>query len=129
MNKSKLEWIDTHAHLNDERFDGRIPEVVDAARNAGVAQILVIGIDAPSSEKAVRLASDHRELFAVVGLQPNSLMECGPEDFTAIEKLVLDPRAAAVGETGLDRYWDKTPFAIQEEFFVRHLELAKKVGK
>jgi len=124
-----LEWIDTHAHLNDDRFDGRIAEVIDAAKKAGVVQALVIGIDKPSSEKAIRLAEEHSELFAVVGLQPNSLMECGPEDFAAVEAMVATPRTVAVGETGLDRYWKDTPFEMQEEYFVRHLELARAVGK
>jgi TatD DNase family protein len=126
---SPLEWIDTHSHLNDERFDGGIAEVIEGARKAGVVQTLVIGIDRPSSEKAVRLANEHQELFAVVGLQPNSLMECEPADFVAVEEMVADPRVVAVGETGLDRYWDKTPFDVQEEFFVRHLELARSAGK
>jgi len=126
---SAVEWIDTHAHLNDDRFDGRIAEVIEAAKKAGVVQMLVIGIDKLSSEKAIRLAELHSELFAVVGLQPNSLMECGPEDFGVVEAMVSNPRVVAVGETGLDRYWKDTPFEMQEEYFVRHLELARAVGK
>jgi TatD DNase family protein len=129
MSHDPIEWVDTHAHLNDDRFDGRIREVVDAAKNAGVMQTLVIGIDLPSSEKAVRIANEHSELFAVVGLQPNSLMECGPDDLSAVERLVSDQRVVAVGETGLDRYWDETPFEMQEDYFVRHLALAKAVAK
>ena len=129
IEREPMEWIDTHAHLNDERFDGRVGDVVETARKAGVVQTLVIGIDRPSSEKAVQLANDHRELFAVIGLQPNSLMECGAEDFAAIENLVADPRVVAVGETGLDRYWDKTPFDVQQDFFGRHLELARAIEK
>jgi TatD DNase family protein len=124
-----MEWIDTHAHLNDERFDGRIPEVIETARKAGVVQTLVIGIDRASSAKAVRLAEEHAELFAVVGLQPNSLMECAPDDFAAIEAMVEHPRVAAVGETGLDRYWKDVPFEVQEAFFVRHLALARAIRK
>jgi len=124
-----MEWIDTHAHLNDERFDGRIAAVIEAAKQAGVVQTLVIGIDRPSSEKAVRLAEEYAELFAVVGLQPNSLAECGPKDFAAIEAMVSGAKVVAVGETGLDRYWDRAPFAMQEEFFVRHLALARAIAK
>jgi TatD DNase family protein len=125
MSNPVFDWVDTHAHLNDERFDGRIAETIAAARKAGVNQTLVIGIDLPSSEKAVRLAEEHEELFAVVGLQPNSLAECGPGDFEAIEKMIGHPKVVAVGETGLDRYWDRAPFDLQEEFFVRHLALAR----
>jgi TatD DNase family protein len=121
---SAIEWVDTHAHLNDERFDGRIPETIAAAKEAGVKQTLVIGIDLPSSEMALQLAQEHEELFAVVGLQPNSLTECQPGDFAVIKGMIGKPKVVAVGETGLDRYWDRTPLAMQEEFFVRHLELA-----
>lgn len=114
-------WIDTHAHLNDERFNDRLEETVSRARAAGVAAILVVGIDVSSSERAVALAERDALLHAVVGLQPNSLADARPGDWERIVELSRHPRVVALGETGLDRYWDRAPFDLQQEYFKRHL--------
>jgi TatD DNase family protein len=120
-----MDWIDTHAHLNDKLFDGRVAEVVRQAAAAGVSQILVVGIDLASSRRAVELAAEHQALFAVVGLQPNGLTEAAPGDFDEIARLARSPKVVAVGETGVDRYWDRTPMDVQQDFFRRHLQLAR----
>lgn len=121
--------IDTHAHLDDDRFKGDLPAVLERAAAAGVVHVLTIGIDRATSEAAVRLAEPHDRLSAVVGIQPNHVAEVQPGDWEAIVELVKRPKVVAVGETGLDRYWDRAPFPLQEEFFARHLELARETGK
>jgi TatD DNase family protein len=120
--------IDTHAHLDDARF-GDLPAVLDRATAAGVARVLTIGIDRATSEASVALARQYPMLAAAVAIQPNHAAEAGPDDFARISELAADPLVVAVGETGLDRYWDRAPFALQEDFFVRHLHLARRVGK
>ncbi|HET6573793.1 MAG TPA: TatD family hydrolase [Fimbriiglobus sp.] len=124
------ELIDTHAHLDDPRFADDLPAVLDRAAVAGVARVLTIGIDLSTSRAALDLAARFPgRLAAVVGVQPNHVAEAGPADFDAVAQLAADPRAVAVGETGLDRYWDRAPFALQEEYFARHLDLARRLGK
>ncbi len=123
-----MEWIDTHAHLDDRRLESRLPAVLAAARAAGVARIVTIGIDVATSRNAVRLAGAHDEVFAAVALQPNSVAEAQPGDMERIAELAAAPKVVAIGETGLDRYWDRAPFALQQEFFVAHLELARTRG-
>ena len=120
--------IDTHAHLDDPRF-ADLPAVLARAAAAGVARILTIGIDRGTSEASVALARQHPVLAAAVAIQPNHAAEAGPGDFDRIAELAADPRVVAVGETGLDRHWDRAPFDLQEELFVRHLALARRVGK
>lgn len=117
-------WIDTHAHLNDEKFAGDLDAVVDRALAAGVERILVIGIDVATSRRAVELAEKYPPLLAVVGIQPNSLGEVKEGDVERIGELARHPRVAAIGETGLDRYWDVAPIELQREYFLRHLALA-----
>ena len=125
-----MELIDTHAHLDDPRFADDLPAVLDRAADTGVIRVLTIGIDLATSRAALDLAARHPDrLSAVVGIQPNHVAEAGPGDFDEIARLAADPRAVAVGETGLDRYWDKAPFELQEEYFVRHLDLARRLGK
>lgn len=121
-------WIDTHAHLDDARFSD-LPEVLRRAAEAGVASILTIGIDAATSRAAVRLAEMHESLFAVVGIQPNHVAEAAEGDFEEIEALAVHPKVVAIGETGLDKYWDRAPFQLQQEYFGKHVDLARRLGK
>jgi len=88
-----------------------------------------IGTDLGSSRAAVELAGRDRSLSAVVGLHPNHVAESDPGDWDALVEMAAQPEVVGIGESGLDRHWDKTPFAIQEEFFARHLALARSCGK
>lgn len=118
--------IDTHAHLDDEQFAGDLPAILERARAAGVETIVAIATTAPSSAACVAMAQRQPMLFATVGIHPNSILEAGPTTWDEVVALVENPRVVALGETGLDRHWDTTPFAVQEEYFVRHLELARQ---
>jgi TatD DNase family protein len=118
--------IDTHAHLNDRRFARDLPEVLQRAAEAGVEAIVCPGIDAESSQAVTQLAKEHAILRAAVGIQPNSGAEAKPGDWDRIVALIEAGTAIALGETGLDRYWDFTPIAVQQDYFDRHLQLAQK---
>jgi len=117
-------WIDTHAHLDDEQFAADLPAVLERAVAAGVRYVVTIGTTAGSSAAAVALAARHPEVWACVGIQPNHVAGSHPGDWDRILELSQLPRVVAIGETGLDRHWDFTPFPQQEEHFARHLELA-----
>lgn len=122
--------IDTHAHLFDERFAADLPAVLDRAAAAGVERVVCLGIDAESNRASVQLAKAHPLVVAAVGIQPNHVAEAAPGDWDEVVRLAEnEPRVVAVGETGLDRYWDRAPFALQEEYFARHIELARRLGK
>ncbi len=121
--------IDTHAHLDDEQFAADLPAVLDRARAAGVATIITIATSAPSSVVSLSLAQRHSMLFATAGIHPNNIMEATSTAWDEVIALVENDRIVGIGETGLDRHWDNTPFQIQEEFFVRHLELARQSNR
>jgi len=121
--------IDTHAHLNDEKFADDIAAVVARAEAAGLERIITIGIDAQTSRENVELARRFPLLRSAVGIQPNHVSEAQPGDWNAILELVKDPTCVAVGETGLDRYWDRAPFPLQEDYFARHLALSRETKK
>lgn len=118
--------IDTHAHLDDEQFVADLPAVLERACAAGVETVIAIATTAPSSAVCLALADRHPPLFATVGLHPNNIAQDNPNAWDNILALVAQPRVVGIGETGLDRHWDTTPFSIQEEYFVRHLELARR---
>ena len=93
---------------------------------AGVVGINVIGIDAATSRTACDLAAEYPGyLYAVVGIQPNSAAEAADADWGLIQELAGYPGVRAIGETGLDCYWDDTPMKIQQEYFDRHLQLCR----
>jgi TatD DNase family protein len=122
--------IDTHAHLFDDRFRKDLPAVLDRAAAAGVERVVCLGIDRESSLESVRIATQYPLVRAAVGIQPNSVAESRPGDWEEVVRLAeTEPRVIAIGETGLDRYWDKTPFPQQEEFFRRHIDLARRLNK
>jgi TatD DNase family protein len=122
--------IDTHAHLFDERFHKDLPAVLDRAAAAGVERVVCLGIDLESSRVSVEIANQYPLVVAAVGIQPNHAAEAEFGDWDAIVKLAeAEPRVVAIGETGLDRYWDRAPFALQEDHFARHIELARRLNK
>src|SRR5688572_25051957 len=91
--------------------------------------MISIGTTALSSAAAVDLANWQPDVYAAVGIQPNYVAEEKPSDWEKIIALAADPKVVAIGETGLDRYWDYTPFEQQAEAFDRHLELSRATGK
>jgi TatD DNase family protein len=123
-----VELIDTHAHLDDDRFHADVPAVLERASAAGVVRVVTIATTAASSAASVNLAKDHPMLLATVGLQPNNLVEAAADAWDTVVRLATSPKVVALGETGLDRHWDFTPFPTQEDYFARHLELARKLG-
>jgi TatD DNase family protein len=123
-----LEYIDTHAHLDDEQFQSDLPEVIDRAAAASVYRIVTIATTGPSSKACVSLAASHPQLRATVGIQPNQVAQAAPTDWDEVVRLADAPGVVGIGETGLDRYWDYTPFPQQEDYFARQLELARQKG-
>ena len=123
-----MSYVDTHAHLDVEEFRDDLPAVIARAKESSVGAVICPGITADSSEAAVRLAAENREIFAAVGIQPNYSGEAADADWDRIVALAEKPRVVAVGETGLDRHWDYTPLDVQEDYFDRHLRLAQDRG-
>lgn len=121
-----LEIIDTHAHLDDERFDGDLSAVLDRAALAGVTHVITIATTASTSRRGIEIAAQFPTVSATVGIQPNHVAEAAPNDWNSIVELIRAAKVVGVGETGLDRYWDRTPFPLQEDYFARHLELARQ---
>ncbi|NLJ74713.1 MAG: TatD family hydrolase [Firmicutes bacterium] len=121
--------IDSHAHLNDEKFSLDLEEVLARARLAGVKAVINVGYDLESSKRAVELAEEHLDLYAVVGVHPHDAQTCTPAILDHIRQLLEHPKVVAIGETGLDYYYDNSPREIQRAVFRDHLSLAREVKK
>jgi TatD DNase family protein len=115
---------DTHAHLDEEAFDADRAEVIARADSAGIIRIVTIGTTADTSQRSVAIAGEFPSVYAAVGIQPNYAAQAKAGDWETIERLASHPRVVAIGETGLDRYWDYAPFDVQVDYFQRHIALA-----
>lgn len=121
-----MKLFDTHAHLDEEAFHPDRVETVQRAIDSGVETILTIGTTAESSQRAVQLAADFPQVFAVVGIQPNYVAQMKPGDWELIETLSTANKVVGIGETGLDRYWDYAPIELQRNYFSKHIKLSQK---
>jgi len=124
-----MTFIDTHCHLNIEPLLEKVDEVLENAEQAGVERLIVIGIDIATSEIAVELAERYPQVFASVGIHPNDCSKAPDNWQNHIVDMLDHPRVVAVGETGLDYYWDDSPVDLQKIFFRDHLDLALATGK
>ena len=120
--------FDTHTHIDQSDFDDIRDAIVQRARDAGVSTLIAVGTTAGSSRTCVELAARYDGVYAAVAIHPNYVAESGPDDWADIERLASAPRVVAIGETGLDRHWDYTPFERQQEYFDRHIRLAAAHG-
>lgn len=121
--------IDTHAHLQLEQFDADREAVIRRAQEAGVAKIIVVSTDLASSRQSLALAEKHPGLFAAVGFHPNDCGAASDADFAEIARLAQHPKVVALGEIGMDFYWQRVPAEMQQRAFVRQLQLAGEIGK
>lgn len=124
-------YFDSHAHVDGPEFDGDREAVLARARAAGVQRMIVIGaVGEPSSaERAVALAERDPDIWATVATHPHDVLKMTPEWWATHERLAPHPRVVAIGETGLDYYYDHSPRAEQQAAFVRFIDLARRVGK
>jgi TatD DNase family protein len=133
--------FDTHAHLDSEELFGDLPDILSRAAEAGVKQILAVGISAASSQAVVKLAqnssqefaqrattSGQSRVYAAVGIQPNYVHEAQPGDWAKIVELSDEKDVIAIGETGLDNYWDWAPPELQRDYFDKHIRLSQQTG-
>ncbi len=116
--------IDTHAHVYLEQFDEDREAVLSRAREAGVAVVVLPAIDVASIREAVRLCGRHDGLYAMAALHPSETKEATASDFDQVAAWCDHEKVVAVGESGLDHYWDRSFDERQEAFFRQHVRLA-----
>jgi len=120
--------IDSHAHLDMEEFEGDLSEVLSRALESGVSEIISIGIDLPSSAKALELARKHDFVYSTVGYHPHNAKEADAKVLRDLADLPLDPKVVAWGEIGLDFFRRHSPPQNQIEAFERQLDMAGDLG-
>lgn len=122
-------FVDTHAHLFYPNFNGEVDAVLERAKNAGVNYILVPGTDLASSSQAVEMAQKYNSVFAAVGVHPHDSKDWDDILLKNIEDLSKNEKVVAIGEIGLDYYYDFSPKAKQIEAFEAQIELALSLNR
>lgn len=125
---SSLGLIDSHAHIQGSEFAADFQAVIDRAHVAGVEKIVVVGGagELSSNEAAVAVAHTFPGLFATVGMHPHNAKDVSEEDLKRLKELTADTKVVAVGETGLDFYYDHSPRDLQMKIFARFIHMARE---
>ncbi|MGH7613731.1 MAG: TatD family hydrolase [Gemmatimonadales bacterium] len=121
--------VDAHCHLADEAFAPDRAQVLARARLAGIGHVVVIGESVAGSERALALARAVPGLSATAGVHPHEARTWVPETERRLRELLADPAAVAVGETGLDYHYDRSPRPTQRDAFEAQLALAAELGR
>jgi TatD DNase family protein len=123
--------IDSHCHLDSERFHEDREAVIERALAAGVTRMLTIGSGdgPPDLECAVRLADAHEAVYATVGVHPHDASKTDPATLPALRELLKHPKVLALGEIGLDYHYDFSPRDVQQRVFIEQMQLAAEARK
>lgn len=127
--EAAIELVDTHTHLNDEKFAADVAETIARARAAGVTRLINMGDTLESSARAVAFAQAYRGLYAGVGIHPEEAYEMTAADDDRLAAWAALPEVVCIGEIGLDYYWvkDEAQRALQRRIFIRQLDLARQL--
>lgn len=119
--------FDTHAHYDDKAFDEDREELLEQLPQSGIARVVNIGSSLASCERSLALAEKYDYIYAAIGVHPSDTGELDEESFGRLKSMCLNEKCVAVGEIGLDYYWDEPDREIQKKWFPRQLDLAREL--
>ncbi|MBD2866020.1 TatD family hydrolase [Paenibacillus oceani] len=119
---------DTHTHMNASQFDEDRDQVIERAREQGVSRMINIGFNRETIPTSLELTERYDFIYTAVGWHPTDAIDMKPEDLDWIEQLCSRDKVVAIGEIGLDYYWDTSPKEVQHRVFREQIRLARKLG-
>lgn len=122
-------FTDTHTHMDNRSFDEDRHEALMRAYESGVTRIVNIGFNRETIPTTLKLSEEYEFIYAAVGWHPQDSKDMTPEDLEEIERLCQRPKVVAIGEIGLDYYWDTSPKEVQHRVFREQIRLARRIGK
>jgi TatD DNase family protein len=126
VNRISFMLIDTHVHIHFPDFKGETDVFLDRARQAGVHAFVNVGTDVATSKEAIKIAEQHKFVFATVGIHPHDAKNASDEELQEIENLSKHEKVVAIGEVGLDYYKNHSPRDIQKKVLVAFFDMAKR---
>ncbi len=118
--------FDTHAHIDMDNFKDNFGEILENAKNDGVKNILIPGVEPEGFERITMLAEKYENVFGAVGVHPSDAKKFDDVAESKMREFLTHPKIIAVGEIGLDYYWDKSYNELQKEVFERQIHIAKE---
>lgn len=122
-----MEFFDSHAHYNDEKFDEDREVLLDTIYKDGITKITCNGYNMEKSKLAIKLAQKYDFLYATAGISPNDIEDFSDENLAKIEEMAKEKKVVAIGEIGLDYYWNKENKEEQKNLFIKQIEIANKL--
>lgn len=126
----KMELFDSHAHYNDGKFSEDREQVISSVKAEGITKLICVGYNVQSSKEAIKIAKEHEFIYASCGVSPNDIPQTEEELWKEIEKikemlkLKYENKLVAVGEIGLDYYWNKENAVLQQNAFIEQIKIA-----
>ena len=124
-----MEYFDSHAHYNDEKFEIDRDDLLKDVYKEGITRVVCAGYKLEQSEFAVNLAKEIHFMYATCGISPNDIDDFVDNNLEKIEELAKNEKVVAIGEIGLEYYWNKDNKEIQKELFIKQIEIANKLNK
>lgn len=121
------EIFETHAHYDDEAFDGDREELLESLPRNGITRVVNVGASLSSCRRTIDLTERYDFIYGALGIHPNETAELTEEDIVWLERQCRSEKCVAVGEIGLDYYWDEPDRDIQKKWFARQLDLAREL--
>ena len=128
-----MEFFDSHSHYNDEKFDEDREQIIEETYKSGVTKFICAGYNVESSKKAIEISQKHEFIYSICGISPNDIPQSEEELWKTIDeisKIVTQNKCkkiVAIGEIGLDYYWNKENKELQKKAFIKQIELANKL--
>ena len=129
-----MELFDSHSHYNDEKFDEDREKIIEETYNSGVTRFIVAGYNIESSKKAIEMSQKYKFIYSICGISPNDIPQTEEELWKNIDEISkiasqnIGKKLVAIGEIGLDYYWNKENKELQKEAFIKQIELANKLN-
>ena len=124
-----MELFDTHAHYNDEKFNDDRDSLIIDIYNEGITKLVCVGYNVEQSKYALELAKKYDFIYASCGISPNDIYDYSDEKLKEIEELGKEDKIVAIGEIGLDYYWEKDNKEKQKELFIKQIDIANRLNK
>lgn len=122
-----MEFFDSHAHYNDERFEENRDNLIKEIYGEGITKIINAGYSLESSKKAIEIANNYEFMHTTAGISPNDIDDFKDEYLNEIEELAKNKKVVAIGEIGLDYHWNTENKDLQKRVFVSQIEIANKL--
>lgn len=122
-------YFESHAHYDDERYSEDREEVINSLKENDIDYVINIGCDMKSSKKSMDLSDKHDFIYCTVGVHPHSVKDMEDKDIEKLKEYLKEKKVVAVGEIGLDYYYDNSPRDIQKYWFKKQLKLCIETGK